>query len=92
MENLNLNNKIIKIGNTEFNKNSFEGMTKDEFKKLYRGKLAVDLDDAWKQIKPKNRVKKSTSKKDEESFCLVVSVPLIKEAEKLSSCNKIGSK
>lgn len=66
MENLNLNNKIIKIGNTEFNKNSFEGMTKDEFKKLYRGKLAVDLDDAWKQIKPKNRVKKSTSKKDED--------------------------
>ncbi|NQY28797.1 MAG: hypothetical protein HRT69_04915 [Flavobacteriaceae bacterium] len=66
MENLNLNNKIIKIGNTEFNKNSFEGMTKDEFKKLYRGKLAVDLDDAWKQLKPKNRVKKSTSKKDED--------------------------
>jgi hypothetical protein len=66
MENLNLNNKIIKIGNTEFNKNSFEGMTKDEFKKLYRGKLAVDLDDAWKQLKPKNRVKKSTSKKYED--------------------------
>lgn len=66
MENLNLNNKIIKIGNTEFNKNSFEGMTKDEFKKLYRGKLAVDLDDAWKQLKPKNRVKKSTNKKDED--------------------------
>ena len=41
-------------------------MTKDEFKKLYRGKLAVDLDDAWKQLKPKNRVKKSTSKKDED--------------------------
>ena len=66
MENLNLNNKIIKIGNTEFNKNSFEGMTKDEFKKLYRCKLAVDLDDAWKQLKPKNMVKKSTIKKDED--------------------------
>ena len=65
MENLNLK-QIIKIGNTEFNKNSFEGMTKDEFKKLYKGKLTIDLDEAWKQLKPNTRIKKPKSNKSQD--------------------------
>lgn len=65
MEDLNLR-QIIKIGNTEFNKNSFEGMTKDEFKKLYKGKLTVDLDEAWRQIKPFTKVKKPKVKKSQD--------------------------
>lgn len=58
MNNLNLNNKILKIGNTSFNKDSFEGMSKDEFKKMYSGKLNVDIDVVWKQVRPFTKKKK----------------------------------
>ena len=54
---------IVKIGNTEFNKDSFQEMTKEEFVNMYKGKLMVDLDEAWKLLKPSVRVKKPKAKK-----------------------------
>jgi len=41
-------------------------MTKDEFKKLYKGKLTIDLDEAWKQLKPNTRIKKPKGKKSQD--------------------------
>jgi len=44
-------NKVLKIGTTTFNSLAFKGMTKDEFKKMYAGKLHVDINEAWKLVK-----------------------------------------
>lgn len=55
---LNLDNKMLKVGNTTFNTESLKGWTKDEFKKAYKGKISIDIDEAWKEVYKYTRVKK----------------------------------
>jgi hypothetical protein len=45
------NNKVLKFGTTTFNSLALKGMTKDEFLKLYKGKLHVDVNEVWKKVK-----------------------------------------
>jgi len=58
MMDLNLDNKMLKVGNTTFNTESLKGWTKDEFKKAYKGKISIDIDEAWKEVYKYTRVKK----------------------------------
>ena len=51
MKKLELENKVLKIGTTSFNSSALKGMTKDEFTKMYKGKLPTDLNEAWKLVK-----------------------------------------
>ena len=52
MKYLNLTNKVLKLGTTSFNSSAFKGMTKDEFLKMYKGKLNTDINEAWLKVKP----------------------------------------
>jgi len=52
MEKSKLDNKMLKVGKTTFNKEALKGITKDEFEKTYRGKLNVDIKEAWVKVKP----------------------------------------
>ncbi len=58
--------KFITIGGTQFNPSAMEGMDYEAFKKQYKGKLAVDIREAWKVLRreiPRKPVKKTPSKK-----------------------------
>lgn len=43
----------LRIGNTEFNVDALEGITKEEFYSMYKASLKGDTDEAWKAIRKK---------------------------------------
>lgn len=49
---------MLKLGNTSFNTDNLEGMTKDLFFKTYKGLINMDIDKAWKEVKKHTRKKK----------------------------------
>lgn len=58
-----MEDNILKIGNTQFNKSSLAKMSEDKFKKLYKGKINVDLDEAWKIASKYSKKPKKLTKK-----------------------------
>lgn len=61
MKKLDLENKVITIGNTSLNTVNLQGLTREEFMKTFPkifGSARVDIKDAWKIIKPYTFVKK----------------------------------
>jgi len=49
----------IIIGNTSFNSEAFENISKEQFIAMYKGKVEVDLNNAWELISnefPKEKI------------------------------------
>ena len=58
MEKKQIENKaFFKVGNTQFNKEAVKGMKKEDFVSAYKGKINVDLDQAWKEFDKKRKAK-----------------------------------
>lgn len=65
MKNLDLDNKVLTIGTTQFNKAALGKFTKEEFLKVYTPILKTDMKEVWKKVSKYTKVEKvSKPKKD----------------------------
>jgi len=46
-----LENKVLTFGNTQINSSGLENMTKEEFMKMYEGKISTGAKEALKEVK-----------------------------------------
>lgn len=57
----------MKIGGVHFNPESFKNFSEQQFKTMFKGKLEIDINEAWKSIKEFNGTKETKKKKIKES-------------------------
>lgn len=63
MKNLDLDNKVLTIGTTQFNKDALKHFTKEEFLTIYTPILKTDMKEVWKKVSKYTKVEKVSKPK-----------------------------